>query len=155
MNALPSWGNGHPSSERKRPCMYAKKVDKYFGNDDCSVPYCHICSISQPLRFKLTGLCKESKIDSDYFLNFSPSNDNVEFNGLGSTDIIRSKESGHWEIVDVLNSTIVRAKIDVDSLSNRQYPVGALSWSVIKDSCNSTERKLKLSRCTQVCMIHR
>ena len=148
------WGNGHPSNEIKRPCMYVKKIDKFIGNDDCSVPYCHICSIAPPLRFKLTGLCKDSTIDSDYFLNFSPSNEHIEFNGLGSTDIIRNEESGTWEIVDVLNSKIVRAKVDGGSLSNRQYPVGTLSWSLLNDSCSSSTKKLKFSRCNQVYIFH-
>ena len=126
----------------------------YVGNDDCEVPYCHFCGLSLPINFKLIGLCKGSIIDSQYFLNIDGTGKELEFSGYGQTDIKKNEESGEWEIVDVLDSSIVRAKADMKTSSSREYPFGVVSWKTLNDSCGGEIADYKLSGCSKVNISH-
>ena len=114
------------------------------------MPYCHICGLSLPIRFKLSGLCQDSVIDSEYFLNIADDDKELEFTGLGQTDIKKNPDTNLWEIVDVLNSSLVRARTAIETSSGREYPFGSLSWKALNDSCDSLVTKYKLSKCSEV-----
>ena len=130
--------------------MYAKKDPGYVGNDDCEVPYCHFCGLSLPISFKLTGLCQGSIIDSDYFLNIAENGEELEFSGFGQTDIKKNADTKEWEIVDVLDASLVRARADMKTSSSREYPFGSVSWVTLNDSCSVGLNQYKLSECEKV-----
>ena len=121
-----------------------------MGNDDCGVPYCHICALQLPVQFKLSGLCQDSVIDSEYLLKIDDSEEELEFIGLSQTDIKKNPDTNLWEIVDALNSSLVRAITAIESSSDRIYPFGAISWKSLNDSCAPVITKYKLSKCAQV-----
>ena len=122
----------------------------YVGGDDCEVPYCHICGLSLPIHFKLAGLCQDSIVDSEYFLNIADTEEELEFSGLGQTDIKKNADTNQWEIVDALNHSLVRARTAIKSSSSREYPFGAMFWMSLNDSCGDGLAKYKLSKCRQV-----
>ena len=122
----------------------------YVGSDDCEVPYCHICGLSLPIQFKLAGLCQDSNVDSEYFLDIADTEEELEFSGLGQTDIKKNTGTNQWEIVDALNHSLVRARTGIKSSSSREYPFGAMLWMSMNDSCNDGLAKYKLSKCGQV-----
>ena len=125
-------------------------VAGYVGNDDCKVPYCHFCGLTLPTSFKLTGLCQGSIIDTEYLLDIAKDGEVLEFSGFSQTDIKKNEDSNKWEIVDVLDSSIVRARTVEKSSSDREYPLGAMSWMSLNDSCGAGVTKFKISECEKV-----
>ena len=145
------WGSGHPANEVFRSCLYTQKVKGYIGNDNCAVPYCHFCRLTFPSNFKLTGLCHGSMVDSEYFLNFDQHLEALEFSGFGLTDIKKNYTTNHWEIVDSLDSSIVRARTVEKSSPDREYPLGVMEWISLNDNCGSESvKELKISQCKKV-----
>ena len=86
----------------------------------------------------------------EYLLNIGQKGEELQFSGFSRTDIKKNKEINKWEIVDVLDASIVRARSVEKSSPTREYPLGVVQWESLNDSCGTGRNEFKISQCGQV-----
>ena len=133
--------NGNVSSFNGKFCKGVSDCINGFGcsSQKCErsdIGYALMCKFQQKLRLRLKGLCKETKVDTDYLLL---GYEVLEQGGSqrrkygGSTGWVLSYDKEHdvWQLKHEHYSHLTLTMEDKDSL-----PVGVHSWVAANDTCS-------------------
>ena len=152
-----NWNVGSPLDKTTRSCLYLDNPVGTVGNTACDATCCNICELKTPLNFKLDGLCENSIIDDEYFLQYDSGTKDINWRGFGGSMMRMNITSRQWEIVDQLNHGVILGRTILESPEPENYPLGLNMWDILNDTCVGPNQKivlnLKFSHCNKVIMI--
>ena len=130
-------------------CSYLKSNGKwYFGyNANCNVQkLCAVCSVTNTPVFTFKGLCNESSINYNYYLDVNSKNEVLNFvaykkNAIRNNNISYIQPQS-WSIV----GNDFNISLEIDDIT--QFPVGRHVWHGIDETCKVSKTiHLALSQC--------
>ena len=129
------WIDGEPNNFGGAEDCLSVANGKLF-DSRCDDELCSIVQLNQTPKFQLRGVCEGSEVDIFYTIPlYNETLFRKEVLGLKQTKIIWSPEQKRWNIVNLVDLSIL-----AHTNNTKEYPFGTHSWFFTNSSCTDPGR---------------